>query len=336
MFQLGIDVSKKTLDLCLLREGVKGRVKTRKLQNDINAVSAVIAWLSKQHCKPEDVHIIMEATGVYHESLAYGLHKAGGRISLANPHRAREFARGMGMLTKNDRVDAYMLACYGVLKAPEPWLPPPEEVRHLSALLRRRDALVADSTREKNRLEKYLATDTPSVIAESVEAMIGQLNAEIKRLDRLIRSHLNQHPELKKDFDLLTSIKSVGYQLGLNMLVILRSHDFATAEQAAAFLGVVPVEKYSDTLVRGCPKLSKIGPPEIRAKLYLASLCGLRFNPLMKAMYERLCLRGKAKMCAIGALMRKLVHWCYGVLKTQKPFDVGYLPSYARSACKAA
>ncbi len=77
MFQLGIDVSKKTLDLCLLREGVKGRVKTRKLQNDINAVSAVIAWLSKQHCKPEDVHIIMEVTGVYHESLAYGLHKAG-------------------------------------------------------------------------------------------------------------------------------------------------------------------------------------------------------------------------------------------------------------------
>ncbi|ELW7711961.1 IS110 family transposase, partial [Escherichia coli] len=171
---------------------------------------------------------------------------------------------------------------------------------------------------------------------ESVEAMIGQLNAEIKRLDRLIRSHLNQHPELKKDFDLLTSIKSVGYQLGLNMLVILRSHDFATAEQAAAFLGVVPVEKYSGTSVRGCPKLSKIGPPEIRAKLYLASLCGLRFNPLMKAMYERLCLRGKGKMCAIGALMRKLVHWCYGVLKTQKPFDVGYLSSYARSACKAA
>ena len=120
------------------------------------------------------------------------------------------------------------------------------------------------------------------------------------------------------------------------MLVILRSHDFTTAEQVAAFLGVVPVKKYSGTSVRGCPKLSKITPLGIRAKLYLASLCGLRFNPLMKAMYERLCLRGKAKMCSIGALMRKLMHWCYGVLKTQKPFDVGYLSSYARSACKAA
>ena len=92
----------------------------------------------------------------------------------------------MGTADQNDRVDAYMLACYGALKAPEPWLPPPEEVRHLSALLCRRDALVADST-AKNRLEKS-ATDTPSVRAESVEAMIGQLNAEIKRLDRLIRS----------------------------------------------------------------------------------------------------------------------------------------------------
>ena len=119
------------------------------------------------------------------------------------------------------------------------------------------------------------------------------------------------------------------------MLVILRSHDFATAEQTAAFLGVVPVEKYSGTSVRGCPKLSKIGPPEIRAKLYLASLCDLRFNPLMKAMYERLCQRGKARMCAIGALMRKLVHWCYGVLHTQQPFDAEYRSSDARSACKA-
>ncbi|EAP2381073.1 IS110 family transposase [Salmonella enterica] len=331
MFQLGIDVSKKTLDLCLLREGVKGRVKTRKLKNDLGATSAVINWLHKQHCEPGDVHIIMEATGVYHESLAYGLHKAGARVSLANPHRSREFARGMGMLTKNDQVDAYMLACYGTLKEPAPWTPPPENVRYLSALLRRRDALVADSTREKNRLEKCRAADCPPVISESIESMLQRLNLELEHLDELIREHLEQHPELKKDFDLLTSIKSVGFQLGLNMLVILRSHRFDTAEQAAAFLGVVPVEKSSGTSVSGKSRLSKIGPPEIRAKLYLASLCGLRFNPVMKAMYERLCQRGKAKMCAIGALMRKLVHWCYGVLHTQRSFSAEYL-SDARTA----
>lgn len=336
MFQLGIDVSKKTLDLCLLREGVKGRVKTRRLKNDVNAASTVIIWLGKQQCEPTDVHIIMEATGVYHESLAYGLHKAGARVSLANPYRSREFARSMDILSKNDQIDAYMLACYGALKEPEPWVPPPENVRYLNALLRRRDALVTDRSREKNRLEKCRVTDIPSAISESIENVLRNLSEEIEHLDHLILTHLDQHSELKKDFDLLTSIKSVGFQLGLNMLVILRGHRFDTAEQVAAFLGVVPIEKSSGTSVRGKPKLSKSGPPKIRAKLYLASLCGLRFNPVMKAMYERLCLCGKAKMCAIGALMRKLVHWCYGVLKTQKPFDAEYLSSDARSACKAA
>ena len=212
----------------------------------------------------------------------------------------------------------------------------PENVRYLNALLRCRDAFVTDCTRAKNRLEKCRATDIPPIVAESIENVLRNLSAELEHLDALILTHFDQHPELKKDFDLLTSIKSVGFQLGLNMLVILRSHHFDTAEQVATFLGVVPVEKNSGTSVRGKPRLSKIGPPKVRAKLYLASLCGLRFNPMMKAMYKRLCQRGKVKMCAIGALMRKLVHWCYGVLKTQKPFDAEYLSLDARSACKAA
>jgi transposase len=95
------------------------------------------------------------------------------------------------------------------------------------------------------------------VIAESIENVLRNLSAEIEHLDEFILTHLDQHPELKKDFDLLTSIKSVGFQLGLNMLVIMRSHRFDTAEQVAAFLGVVPVEKSSGTSVRGKPKLSK-------------------------------------------------------------------------------
>ncbi len=281
MYQLGIDVSKNTLDLCLLREGIKGRIKTRKLKNTADAAKVVAEWLKKQSCELGEVHIIMEATGVYHEPLAYGLHFAGARISLANPHRTREFARGMNILTKNDKVDAWMLACYGSLKEPEAWTPPPESVRYLRALLRRRDALVADSTREKNRLEKSVFTDSPDAVRASIENMLQELSNEIEHLDVLIQEHIETHPELNQDFRLLTSIKSVGYLLGLNMLAILKSHSFESAEQAAAFLGVVPVERRSGTSVKGKPKLSKIGPPEIRTKLYLAALCGLRFNPAM-------------------------------------------------------
>ncbi|HDZ9433319.1 TPA: IS110 family transposase, partial [Klebsiella pneumoniae] len=126
---------------------------------------------------------------------------------------------------------------------------------------------------------------------------------------------------LRRDYTLLTSIKSVGPQLGMHMLVVLRSHDFSSAEQAAAFLGVVPIEKRSGTSVRSRPRMSKIGPPQLRAKLYMSALCGKIYNKRMRNIYDEMCLRGKPKMVAIGALMRKLVHWCYGVLKTGIVFN---------------
>ncbi|EPF44005.1 transposase, IS110 family [Klebsiella pneumoniae] len=131
MFPVGIDVSKNTLDLCMLYDGIKGRIKTRNIQNNRHSVENILRWLRLQHCGPEDVHVVMEATGVYHERLATELHDAGFRVSLANPHRSREFARGMGIMTKTDKVDAYMLACYAFLKKPHCWEPPAPEIRYL-------------------------------------------------------------------------------------------------------------------------------------------------------------------------------------------------------------
>ena len=292
MFPVGIDVSKNTLDLCMLYDGIKGRIKTRNIQNNRHSVENILRWLRLQHCSPEDVHVVMEATGVYHERLATELHDAGFRVSLANPHRSREFARGMGIMTKTDKVDAYMLACYAFLKKPHRWEPPAPEIRYLGALLRRRDVLLGDALRE-----------------------------EISNIERQIKAHIKASPALRRDYTLLTSIKSVGPQLGMHMLVVLRSHNFVSAEQAAAFLGVVPIEKRSGTSVRRRPRMSKIGPPQLRAKLYMSALCGKIYNKRMRNIYDEMCLRGKPKMVAIGALMRKLVHWCYGVLKTGTVFN---------------
>ena len=146
-------------------------------------------------------------------------------------------------------------------------------------------------------------------------------------IERQIKAHIKASPALRRDYTLLTSIKSVGPQLGMHMLVVLRSHNFVSAEQAAAFLGVVPIEKRSGTSVRRRPRMSKIGPPQLRAKLYMSALCGKIYNKRMRNIYDEMCLRGKPKMVAIGALMRKLVHWCYGVLKTGTIFnDEGLKP----------
>lgn len=115
MYHVGIDVSKAKLDICLLADGLDGKRKTKSLPNGISSAEAVINWLVMQKRDPKQARIVME--------LAYGLHREGLSVSVVNPCRIREFAKGMGILTKTDKVDAYVLACYSSLKQPQEWQP---------------------------------------------------------------------------------------------------------------------------------------------------------------------------------------------------------------------
>lgn len=329
MVYVGIDVSKLKLDICLLPQGINGKRKTKSLPNSTQAAQRLVEWLKTQKCPPETVQIIIEPTGIYHEQLLYALYDLGINISLANPARVRNFAQGLDILTKNDDVDAYVLACYGELKQPDLWQAPPDEIRVLNGLLRHRDALLDDILRMNNRLEKATSTpNTSPIILDSLHKVIGQLKEELVRIERLINDHIDKHPGLKNDFKLLTSINGVGSQLGANMLVVLRSSHFDNAGQVAAYLGVVPIEKKSGSSVRGHARLSKAGSSNIRKKLYMSALTAIRFNVHIKNQYERLLMKGKCKMSALGAAMRKLVHICYGVLKTQKEYDANYVTAY--------
>lgn len=204
----------------------------------------------------------MEATDVYNERLATELHDAGFWVSLANPPL---------------------------------WDPPAPEIRYLGALLRRRDVLLGDALREENRLEKYLSTDTPADIISYCRRMAQLMREEVSNIERQIKAHIKASPALRRDYTLLTSIKSVGPRQGMHMLDVLRSHNFASAEQAAAFLGVVPIEKHSGTSVRSRLRMSKIGPPQLRAKLYMSVLCGKIYNKRMRNIYDEMCLRDNPK-----------------------------------------
>ncbi|VFS46850.1 Transposase IS116/IS110/IS902 family [Budvicia aquatica] len=287
-----------------------------------------------QKCNLNQAHIIVEATGIYHEHLACGFHQKEILISVINPCRSRDFAKAMGIFTKTDAVDAYVLACsgmfwhvlacYGCLKQPTGWVPPSEEIRKLKVLLQHRDSLLDDKLRMDNRLDMLKSTKATKEVVESLSLINQNLKDEIARIERLISSHIDQHPELKNDLKLLTSIDGIGKQIGWNMLVVLRGNDFKSAEQAAAYLGVVPVERRSGTSVHGRTRLSKRGPSSIRAKLYMGALTAISKNSHVKNLYDRLLLKGKIKMSAIGAAMRKLVHLCYGVLHTQQPYDKNY------------
>lgn len=324
MFFIGIDVSKAKLDCSLLVEVASSKRKTKSVANTPSGIADLLAWVAKQGIQPADLHAILEGTGVYHEAAALALCEAGVTVSVVNPAQVRDFARGLAVRTKTDGVDSLVLARYGALVHPRAWIPPTPEVRFLQALLARREAIALDLQRERNRLEKADATDTPTVIRQSILDSIDFLTRQLDKLQQEINDHIDRHPDLKQDLDLLKSIPAVGPKVSIQLLAILHRHAFHSAEQLAAYLGLVPVEHQSGTSVLGRARLSKTGPASVRAVLYMAAIVAVRYNPHVKALYERLLARGKSKMAALGAAMRKLAHLCFGVIKTRTPYQANY------------
>lgn len=324
MFYLGMDVAKAKLDCCLLLDEVSGKRKTKVVKNAKSGIVDLLAWGAKQNVSPEELHVVMEATGVYHEQAALALADACVMVSIINPAQVKDFGRGLAVRTKTDGVDSFVLARYGALLKPAAWTPPAPEARMLQALLARREAIAQDLQRERNRLEKADATDTPVRIQQSLADSIEFLVKQLAKLQQDIDEHIDKHSSLQKDMSLLQSIPAVGPRVGGNMLSVMHSHHFNSAEQLAAYLGIVPVERQSGSSVLGRARLSKAGPARIRAVLYMAAIVATRCNPHVKAVYERLLARGKSKMSALGAAMRKLVHLCFGVIKTQQPYQHDY------------
>jgi transposase len=324
MFYLGMDVAKAKLDCCLLLDETAGRRKTKVVNNTRSGITDLLAWVAKQNVSSMELHVVMEATGVYHEQAALALADAGITVSIVNPAQVKDFGRGLAVRTKTDGVDSFVLARYGALIKPAAWAPPAPEARMLQALLARREAIAQDLQRERNRQEKADATDTPDRIRQSLADSIEFLAKQLAGLQRDIDEHIKGHPNLKDDLALLQSIPAVGPQVGSNLLSVMHSHDFGSAEQLAAYLGLVPVERQSGSSVLGRARLSKAGPARIRAVLYMAAIVATRHNPHVKAVYDRLLARGKSKMSALGAAMRKLVHLCFGVLKTRQPYQHDY------------
>lgn len=325
MFYLGIDVAKSKLDCALLLQPDKSRSKV--VANERAGYETLCTWLRRQGVSQlSEVHVILEATGPYHEQAALWLVQAGARVSVVNPAQVKDFARGLALRTKTDAIDALTLARYGALAAPAPWQPPAPEIVELKALLTRLEALQADLRRELNRREKALAAAAPALIRESLDKSIGFLEAERARLERAIDDHIDRHPRLKTDRQHLLSIPAVGEKTANRMLALLHSRRFSSAEQLAAFLGLVPVEHQSGSSVQRRARLSKNGDARLRAALYMAAVVATRYNPDVRALYQRLCARGKAKMAALGAAMRKLVHICFGVIKHQQPYRPNLVP----------
>lgn len=318
---VGVDVSKNKLDCLWLRDPEKTKVKTKIFPNTPQGHSQLGVWLLKNTgATPENLCVVMEATNIYHEALAYHLHELGAQVSVMNPARVKHFAKGLGVLQKTDKKDSCILARFGYLNKPELWEPEPVEVRRLKAMLGRLEALQGDLQREQNRLETAEITQASEMVVESLEKMIRELKAEKKRVEKQIDDHIDNHPQLKKDRKLMESIQGIGPVVSRVMLSVLHSRKFRKASSVSAYLGLIPQIQESGKL-KGRSCLSKQGPANIRAKLYMAAVVATQYNPDIQDQVKRLVSNGKTKMQALCAAMRKLVQICFGVVKHQSEYQ---------------
>lgn len=314
---LGIDISKKDFHVFLLKE--EAGSKPKKFTNNTEGFESLNQWLKKQGA--EELHACMEATSIYGDALAEFLYKAGYQVSVVNPARIKGFAKSELLRTKTDSVDAALIARFCAAIKPSFWKPTPFEVKELQALLRRLESLTQMYQQEENRLET--ATVSVAKLTRAHLEYIKEQQAEIKKM---ISDHFDQHPHLKQQRELLTSIPGIGEQTAAVLLAeVGRIEDYKNARQLAAYAGLTPCERSSGTSVHGKTRLSCTGNVRLRKALYMPAVVAMRCNPLLKAMTERLLGRKKVKMQVIGALMRKLVHLAFGILKSQKPFDPTYL-----------
>ncbi len=311
---LGIDVGKESFTVALLGEGPahQGHFK-----NDVAGFERLVRWLKKR--EGQAVYACMEATNRYWEALAFFLHEQGFEVSVVNPKLIKRHSQTVMQRNKTDRQDALTIADYCRKQQPERWQPPPVAYRELREMVRHVSALKRDRTRALNRQQSGLET---AAVLKAVAAQIEFLNQQIADLEQQIVDHIDQDPDLKRDKVLLLSIPGIGDTTAAVFLAEVQDVSrFSQARQLDAYAGLTPGQRESGSSVHGRPHLVKWGNAQLRTAFYMPALSAYRWNPVIASLHQRMQERGKSRMTIVTASMRKLLHLCYGVLKTRKPFD---------------
>lgn len=322
---VGIDVSKKKLDIALLREN---KVKPKAIPNTTVGFKQLEEWLVFQKVDLTQVWICLEATGPYSDSLATWLDDHGFKVSVVNPARIKGYAQSELVRNKTDKSDAAIIARFCQSVKPEQWHAPNAEIRVLRALVDRLDELKQTRQQELNRIEAY-QSQQQGLLIDGVQKHIDWLSAEINKLQSEIDDHIDKHPKLKKDADLIQSIPGMGSTSTAKFMAYVGDISrFDNAKALAAFAGVTPRNRRSGTSVRGRAMISRMGNTQLRTALYMPGLVARRHNPTLRVFADRLSERGMKNKAVIGAVSRKLVHIIFGVIKSGIPFDpkLGHKP----------
>lgn len=317
--KLGVDVSKAKFDVALLLEGKKFRSKV--FSNDSAGFRAFLDWVEASVAGGKaDVHVCMEATGVYHEQLALFLHDHEVAVSVVNPLLVKKFVESEGVRSKTDSADAKALARYADRTQPELWQAPSPGVRKLQALVARLETLKEMRQAEANRLDVAHDAVRPSLLE-----VISQLDAGIEELRRQIRQTIDDDPDLSARRGLLETIPGLGDKTIPQLLAYIgRPERFKSVKALIAYAGLAPLIQQSGTSLNKKRGTHPLGKDALRRALYFPAMVAGKHNPVIARFWQRLKSQNKPGKVIVVACMHKLLALAYGVLRSGRPFDPGH------------
>jgi transposase len=306
---VGIDVSKRSLDVCLLPQG-----STFSLAYD----QAALRQLRRQLPAPGTCLIVVEATGGYQRRLVAELLDAGHRVAVVNPRQVRDFARGLGILAKTDRIDAAVIARFGQQARPRTVAKSSAKQAELEQLVIRRRQLVDLRTAETNRHETCSSRD----VRKSIQALVDRLGKDLRRIEKSILALLESDDDWRGKAEILTGTPGVGATTAASLLADLPELGQLNRQQISALAGLAPFNHDSG---RHQGKRSIWGGrASVRNALYMAALSARRCNPVIRAFADRLEAAGKPFKVVITACMRKLLIILNTMLRTNAHWNSSF------------
>lgn len=316
---VGVDVDSQELVCVMQRDGE--RVPLATFANTAAGHKKFIRWVTKSG---RTARVCLEATGIYSLEFALALHHATRvEVMVVNPRAIKDFARACMQRAKTDAVDAGGILEFLQRMPFTAWQPPAPEILQLQAINRRIVQLTTELTREKNRRHAAeFAGASGDAIANDIEVNIHHLERRLERMHnsglRLVRGV----PALATKLAHLISTKGIGAASAMRLLAeLLVLPDDLAAPQWVAHAGLDPRPYESGTSVHRPRRITKVGNRHLRAALYMPALVAIQHEPNVKAFYDKLLGAGKKPMQAVVAVMRKLLHAIWGMLKHDQDFD---------------
>ena len=327
---LGIDVAQKELVVCLgrMQDDWTPELYARKtFVNTAKGFELLLLWVKKQTVETIPVRYVMEATGVYHESLAYFLEGKGYDVSIVLPNKISNYFRTLDVKTITDKTASEAIAKFGLERTLDSWKRPKEIFRNLKQLTRERGQIVEHRTMAKNQLhaEETEAYPNKTSVAR-LKAQIKLFNKQVLEIKMEITSLVKQEKEVSESIEIICSIPGVGLLTAATVLAETNGFELIrNKRQLTSYAGLDVKEKQSGTSVKGKPKISKRGNRHVRKAMHLPALTAIRHGERFKAIFIRLVSQHGIKMKAVVAIQRKLLELIYTLYKTNKMYNEEHL-----------